>query len=126
MVKFDDLDISILSFVADHPSCTVTDCAKSLFNPKSTEELQKKDSMLRHRFKSLSSEKYLLETKNNNHSIFRIDNNLIHFGPELRFMNVGGEKFMHKDLVKDYCILIYTEDGVIIKSLDKLERKYLS
>ena len=71
MVKFDDLDISILSFVADHPSCTVTDCAKSLFNPKSTEELQKKDSMLRHRFKSLSSEKYLLETKNNNHSIFR-------------------------------------------------------
>ena len=126
MVKFDDLDISILSFVADHPSCTVTDCAKSLFNPKSTEELQKKDSMLRHRFKSLSSEKYLLETKNNNHSIFRIDNNLIHFGPELRFMNVGGEKFIHKDLVKDYCILIYTEDGVIIKSLDKLERNYLS
>ena len=126
MVKFDDLDISIISFVADHPSCTVTDCAKSLFNPKSTEELQKKDSMLRHRFKSLSSEKYLLETKNNNHSTFRIDNNLIHFGPELRFMNVGGEKFIHKDLVKDYCILIYTEDGVIIKSLDKLERKYLS
>tara|TARA_B000000557_G_C20700195_1_gene411268 strand:- start:301 stop:681 length:381 start_codon:yes stop_codon:yes gene_type:complete len=126
MVKFDDLDISILSFVADHPSCTVTDCAKSLFNPKSTEDLQKKDSMLRHRFKSLSSEKYLLETKNNNHSIFRIDNNLIHFGPELRFMNIGGEKFIHKDLVKDYCILIYTEDGVIIKSLDKLERKYLS
>ena len=126
MVKFDDLDISILSFVADHPSCTVTDCAKSLFNPKDTEDLQRKDSMLRHRFKSLSSEKYLLETKNNNHSVFRIDNNLIHFGPELRFMNIGGEKFIHKDLVKDYCILVYTKDGVIIKSLDKLEKKYLS
>tara|TARA_B110000014_G_C20049501_1_gene545860 strand:+ start:278 stop:658 length:381 start_codon:yes stop_codon:yes gene_type:complete len=126
MVKFDDLDISILSFVADHPSCTVTDCAKSLFNPKDTEDLQRKDSMLRHRFKSLSSEKYLLETKNNNHSVFRIDNNLIHFGPELRFMNIGGEKFVHKDLVKDYCILVYTKDGVIIKSLDKLEKKYLS
>ena len=126
MVKFDDLDISILSFVADYPSCTVTDCAKSLFNPNNTEDLQRKDSMLRHRFKSLSSEKYLLETKNNNHSVFRIDNNLIHFGPELRFMNIGGEKFIHKDLVKDYCILVYTEDGVIIKSLDKLEKKYLS
>lgn len=126
MVKFDDLDISILSFVADHPSCTVTDCAKSLFNPKDTEDLQRKDSMLRHRFKSLSSEKYLLETKKNNHSVFRIDNNLIHFGPELRFMNIGGEKFVHKDLVKDYCILVYTKDGVIIKSLDKLEKKYLS
>tara|TARA_A100000164_G_scaffold295331_1_gene269255 strand:+ start:251 stop:631 length:381 start_codon:yes stop_codon:yes gene_type:complete len=126
MVKFDDLDISILSFVADHPSCTVTDCAKSIFNPKNTEDLQRKDSMLRHRFKSLSSEKYLLETKSNNHSIFRIDNNLVHFGPELRFMNIGGEKFIHKDLVKDYCILIYTSDGVIIKSLDKIEKKYLS
>ena len=123
MVKFDDLDISIISFVADHPNSTVTDCAKSLFNPQNTEDLQKKDSMLRHRFKALSSEKYLLESKEQNHSIFRIDDTLIHFGPELRFINVGGEKFIHKDLVKDYCILIYTGDGVIIRSLDKLESK---
>tara|TARA_B110000014_G_C20114968_1_gene588549 strand:+ start:1607 stop:1984 length:378 start_codon:yes stop_codon:yes gene_type:complete len=124
MVKFDDLDISIISFVADHPNSTVTDCAKSLFNPQNTEDLQKKDSMLRHRFKALSSEKYLLESKEQNHSIFRIDDTLIHFGPELRFINVGGEKFIHKDLVKDYCILIYTGDGVIIRSLDKLESKW--
>ena len=124
MVKFDDLDISILSFVADHPSCTVTDCAKSLFNPKSTEELQKKDSMLRHRFKALSLEKYLLESKEQNHSVFKIDDKLIHFGPELRFVNIGGEKFIHENLVKDYCILIYTEDGVLIRSLDKLENRW--
>jgi|TARA_B100000959_G_C14921737_1_gene599825 hypothetical protein len=124
MVKFDDLDISIISFVADHPNSTVTDCAKSLFNPQNTEDLQKKDSMLRHRFKALSSEKYLLESKEQNHSIFRIDDTLIHFGPDLRFINVGGEKFIHKDLVKDYCILIYTGDGVIIRSLDKLESKW--
>ena len=124
MVKFDDIDISIISFVADHPNSTVTDCAKSLFNPQNTEDLQKKDSMLRHRFKALSSEKYLLESKEQNHSIFRIDDKLIHFGPELRFMNVGGEKFIHKDLVKDFCILIYTDDGVIIRSLDKLESKW--
>ena len=124
MVKFDDLDISIISFVADHPNCTVTDCAKSLFNPPTTEFLQKKDSMLRHRFKALSLEKYLLESKEQNHSIFRIDDKLIHFGPELRFMNIGGEKFIHENLVKDYCILIYTEDGVIIRSLDKLENKW--
>ena len=124
MVKFDDLDISIISFVADHPNSTVTDCAKSLFNPQNTEDLQKKDSMLRHRFKALSLEKYLLESKEQNHSIFRIDDTLIHFGPELRFINVGGEKFIHKDLVKDYCILIYTGDGVIIRSLDKLESKW--
>ena len=124
MVKFDDLDISIISFVADHPNSTVTDCAKSLFNPQKTEDLQKKDSMLRHRFKALSSEKYLLESKEQNHSIFRIDDTLIHFGPELRFVNVGGEKFIHKDLVKDYCIIIYTEDGLLIRSLDKLESKW--
>ena len=124
MVKFDDLDISMISFVADHPNSTVTDCAKSLFNPPTTEDLQKKDSMLRHRFKRLSLEKYLLESKEQNHSIFRIDDRLIHFGSELRFMNIGGEKFIHENLVKDYCILIYTEDGVIIRSLDKLENKW--
>ena len=124
MIKFDDLDISIISFVADHPNSTVTDCAKSLFNPLTTEDLQKKDSMLRHRFKRLSLEKYLLESKEQNHSIFRIDDKLIHFGPELRFMNIGGEKFIHENLVNDYCILIYTEDGVIIRSLDKLENRW--
>ena len=124
MVKFDDLDISIVSFVADHPNSTVTDCAKSIFNPPTTEDLQKKDSMLRHRFKALSLQKYLLESKEQNHSVFKIDDKLIHFGPELRFINIGGEKFIHENLVKDYCILIYTEDGVIIRSLDKLENKW--
>ena len=124
MVKFDDLDISIISFVADHPNSSVTDCAKSLFNPLTTEDLQKKDSMLRHRFKALSLEKYLLESKEQNHSVFKIDDKLIHFGPELRFVNIGGEKFIHENLVKDYCILIYTEDGVLIRSLDKLENRW--
>ena len=124
MVKFDDLDISIISFVADHPNSSVTDCAKSLFNPQTTEDLQKKDSMLRHRFRALSLEKYLLESKEQNHSVFKIDDKLIHFGPELRFVNIGGEKFIHENLVKDYCILIYTEDGVLIRSLDKLENRW--
>ena len=124
MVKFDDLDISIISFVADHPNSSVTDCAKSLFNPPTTEDLQKKDSMLRHRFRALSLEKYLLESKEQNHSVFKIDDKLIHFGPELRFVNIGGEKFIHENLVKDYCILIYTEDGVLIRSLDKLEDRW--
>ena len=124
MVKFDDLDISIISFVADHPNSSVTDCAKSLFNPPTTEDLQKKDSMLRHRFRALSLEKYLLESKEQNHSVFKIDDKLIHFGPELRFVNIGGEKFIHENLVKDYCILIYTEDGVLIRSLDKLENRW--
>ena len=124
MVKFDDLDISIISFVADHPNSSVTDCAKSLFNPQTTEDLQKKDSMLRHRFRALSLEKYLLESKEQNHSVFKIDDKLIHFGPELRFVNIGGEKFIHENLVKDYCILIYTEDGILIRSLDKLENRW--
>ena len=124
MVKFDDLDISIISFVADHPNSSVTDCAKSLFNPPTTEDLQKKDSMLRHRFRALSLEKYLLESKEQNHSVFKIDDKLIHFGPELRFVNIGGEKFIHENLVKDYCILIYTEDGLLIRSLDKLENRW--
>ena len=80
--------------------------------------------MLRHRFKALSLEKYLLESKEQNHRVFKIDDKLIHFGPELRFMNIGGEKFIHENLVKDFCILIYTENGVIIRSLDKLENKW--
>ena len=34
MGLLDDLDISILAFIADFPNSTVTDCAKTIFEPK--------------------------------------------------------------------------------------------
>ena len=53
MSLLDDLDIAILSFVSDFPNSTITSCAKELYNPQETEVLQKKDTMLRHRYKAL-------------------------------------------------------------------------
>ena len=34
MSFLDDLDIAVLAFVADHPDSTVTDCAKTIFQPE--------------------------------------------------------------------------------------------
>ena len=62
MSFLDDLDIAVLAFVADHPDSTVTDCAKTIFQPENTEELQKKDALLRHRFKALASAGFLVHT----------------------------------------------------------------
>ena len=40
MGLLDELDITILAFIADFPDSTVTDCAKTIFEPENTEDLQ--------------------------------------------------------------------------------------
>ena len=123
MSFLDNTDISILAFVADHPDSTVTDCAKIIFEPKNTDELQKKDSFLRHRFKALVSANFLTYDSESNKKIFRIVKEKVFFGPELRGINIGGRKIIHSGLRKDYCIILLTDDGVIVKSLDKIEEQ---
>ena len=123
MSFLDNTDISILAFVADHPDSTVTDCAKIIFEPENTDELQKKDSFLRHRFKALVSANFLIYDSESNKKIFRIVKEKVFFGPELRGINIGGRKIIHSELRNDYCIILLTDDGVIVKSLDKIEEQ---
>ena len=122
MSFLDDLDIAVLAFVADHPDSTVTDCAKTIFRPENTEELQKKDSLLRHRFKALASAGFLVHTSVSGRKIYRVVDEKVTFGPELRGINIGGKKLSHPGLRKDYCIILFTDDGVVVRSLDKLEK----
>ena len=123
MSLLDNLDVSILAFVADHPDSTVTDCAKIIFEPENTDELQKKDSFLRHRFKALVSANFLIYDSDSNKKIFRVVKEKVFFGPELRGINIGGRKIIHSELRNDYCIILLTDDGVIVKSLDKIEEQ---
>ena len=123
MSLLDNLDVSILAFIADHPNSTVTDCAKIIFKPENTDELQKKDSFLRHRFKALVSAKFLIYDSDSNKKMFRVVKEKVFFGPELRGIDIGGKKIVHSVLRKDYCIILLTDDGVIVKSLDKIEEQ---
>ena len=123
MSLLDNLDVSILAFVADHPDSTVTDCAKVIFEPENTDELQNKDAFLRHRFKALVSAKFLTYDSDANKKIFRVVKEKVFFGPELRGINIGGRKIIHSELRNDYCIILLTDNGVIVKSLDKIEEQ---
>ena len=123
MSLLDNLDVSILAFIADHPNSTVTDCAKIIFKPENTDELQKKDSFLRHRFKALVSANFLIYDSDSNKKMFRVVKEKVFFGPELRGIDIGGKKIVHSALRKDYCIILLTDDGVIVKSLDKIEEE---
>ena len=123
MSLLDNIDISILAFVADHPDSTVTDCAKIIFEPKNTDELQKKDSFLRHRFKALVSANFLIYDSDSNKKMFRVVKERVFFGPELRGPDIAGKKIVHSALRKDYCIILLTNDGVIVKSLNKIEEE---
>ncbi len=38
MSFLDDLDIAVLAFVADHPDSTVTACAKTIFQPRTSQQ----------------------------------------------------------------------------------------
>ena len=124
MSLLDDLDIAALAFVADHPDSTVTDCAKTIFRPDNTEQLQKKDALLRHRFKALTSAGFLVHTSDSGRKTYRVIDEKVTFGPEFRGINVGGKKLSHPELRKDYCIILFTDDGVIVRSLDKLEKHW--
>jgi hypothetical protein len=124
MGLLDELDITILAFIADYPNSTITDCAKTIFETKNTEELQKKDSFLRHRFKALSEANYLNFETDGSKKKYQIVKENVSFGPELRGINIGGKKFIHPDIKKDYCIILFTNDGVIVRSLDKIETKW--
>ena len=123
MTLLDNLDVSILAFVDDHPDSTVTDCAKIIFEPENTDELQKKDSFLRHRFKALVSANFLTYDSDSNKKMFRVVKEKVFFGPELRGIDIGGKKIIHPDLNNDYCIIVLTDNGVIVKSLDKIEEQ---
>lgn len=124
MVSFDDIDIALLSYVADNPHSTVTDCAKSLFNPEDNDELQRKDSMLRHRFKQLESKDLISYTLDSNRKHFRIVEKAVSFRPHFNGIWFGRRKICPLALKGDYCIIITVDDGLIIKSLDKLEANW--
>lgn len=124
MGLLDELDITILAFIADFPGSTVTDCAKTIFEPENTEDLQKKDSFLRHRFKALCEANYLNFEAEGSKKIYQIVEEKVSFGPEFRGMNIGGKKFTHPDIKKDYCIILFTNDGIVVRSLDKIENKW--
>ncbi len=124
MVSFDDIDIAILSYIADTPYSTVTDCAKSIFNPDTTEELQKKDAMLRHRFKSLEDQYLISSTMESNAKHFKINSNKVNFSPNFSGIRFGMKNIHNSKIKGDYCIIIYTDDSVIVRSLDKLEKKW--
>ena len=124
MSFLDDLDIAVLAFIADHLDSTVTDCAKTIFQPENTEQLQKKDALLRHRFKALTSAGFLVHTSDSGRKIYRVIDEKVTFGPEFRGINIGGKTLSHSEIRKDYCIILFTDDGVIVRSLDKLEKHW--
>lgn len=123
MSLLDDLDIAILSFVSDFPNSTITSCAKELYNPQDTEALQKKDTMLRHRYKALVSEKLLEKSAEERKSKYTINKSRIKFG---NAKDLGTKKIIPDYIINDFCIAVFMDDGFIVKSLDKLERKWNS
>ena len=123
MSLLDDLDIAILSFVSDFPNSTITSCAKEHHNPQDTEVLQKKDTMLRHRYKALVSEDLLIKSAEERKSKYTINKMRIKFG---NAKDLGTKKIIPDYIINDFCIAIFMDDGFIVKSLDKLEQKWNS
>ena len=72
MSLLDNLDIAVLAFIADHPGSSVTECAKTLFSPEDTEQLQKKDSLLRHRFKALTTAGFLTHISSSGRKKYKV------------------------------------------------------
>lgn len=121
MTSVDEIDVAILAFVSDHKKSSVTDGAKALYKPSDVYELQKKDAMLRHRYKALVDRGLLIPKDDGRRTLYSVDKKRIKFGIGLH------EKLgirLDSRLEDDYCILIILENGIVIHSLDALEDKW--
>ena len=119
-----DLDLAILSFVADNPSSTVTDAAKELFHPDDVGELRRRDTMLRHRYKNLWVRDLLQSAKSGNRTLYSINPGKVIFGSGLQNLEIGGHKWETLDLASDYCIVLIMDGKVEVHSLDELDLRW--
>ena len=119
-----DLDLAILSFVADNPSSTVTDAAKKLFHPDDVGELRRRDTMLRHRYKNLWVRDLLQSEKSGNRKLYSINPGKVIFGSGLQNLEIGGHKWETPDLMSDYCIVLIMDGKVEVHSLDELDLRW--
>ncbi len=119
-----DLDLAILSFVADNPSSTVTDAAKELFHPDDVGELRRRDTMLRHRYKNLWVRDLLQSEKSGNRKLYSINPGKVIFGSGLQNLEIGGHKWEISDLASDYCIALIMDGKVEVHSLDELDLRW--
>ena len=118
-----DLDLAILSFVADNPSSTVTDAAKELFHPDDVGELRRRDTMLRHRYKNLCV-RDMLQSETGNRTLYSINPRKVIFGSGLQNLEIGGHKWEIPDLASDYCIVLIMDGKVEVYSLDELDLRW--
>ena len=118
-----DLDLAILSFVADNPSSTVTDAAKELFHPDDVGELRRRDTMLRHRYKNLCV-RDMLQSETGNRTLYSINPGKVIFGSGLQNLEIGGHKWETPDLASDYCIALIMDGKVEVHSLDELDLRW--
>ena len=118
-----DLDLAILSFVADNPSSTVTDAAKELFHPDDVGELRRRDTMLRHRYKNLCV-RDMLQSETGNRTLYSINPGKVIFGSGLQNLEIGGHKLEIPDLASDYCIVLIMDGKVEVHSLDELDLRW--
>jgi len=123
-VPIGDLDLAILSFVADNPSSTVTDAAKELFHPDDVGELRRRDTMLRHRYKNLWVRDLLQSEKSGNRKLYSINPGKVIFGSGLQNLEIGGHKWEISDLASDYCIALIMDGKVEVHSLDELDLRW--
>ena len=119
-----DLDLAILSFVADNPSSTVTDAAKELFHPDVVGELRRRDTMLRHRYKNLCVRDMLQSEESDNRMLYSINPGKVIFGSGLQNLEIGGHKWETPDLTSDYCIVLIMDGKVEVHSLDELDLRW--
>ena len=86
MTTVDEIDVAILAFVSDHKKSSVTDGAKALYKPSDVYELQKKDAMLRHRYKALADRGLLIPKEDGRRTLYSVDKKKIKYDLLMTFI----------------------------------------
>jgi len=114
-MELDDIDIGILSFLADMPQSTTSTIAKALF--KSPFNLRKMDMFIRYRLQRFQEDTLLKIVSRGRKKYYSVDSQKVLFGDGVLKMDGVGEVHM------GYFIVIKKPNETVAISLDDYERR---
>ena len=111
-----DLDILLLSFVADHPQCTITDIIKGVFTVEDTDHFKKLDNRVRARLKIMEKEELVTSIDGYDPKRYQVNSSLVFKGHgELSCLDIEGH--MRAIKLDEFIVVVGPQNRISIRPL---------
>jgi hypothetical protein len=120
-MRFDDIDIGIIHYLHDNPHQTTSEVAKKIFECKTSRELLKQDSLIRHRLKNMVK-KHVVMCSPTTPKTYSTNPECVFCGAGMLNINVDDGKKIEIDFGK-FLVVTNGDDYLYINRVAKDEKK---